>query len=113
MSMLFLSDSILRKRRKFVQQVKRGTLTPEQVAMRVLEIEPFDHTALVSMGIACDDRGDDEQARAFYWRAIEANPAMADAYVLLAVSYRESDPDITNGLTTLAVLRALMARDEL
>jgi len=51
--MLFLPDSIARKRRKLVQQIRRGTLTPEQAFRRALEFDPFDSLAMTTVGLGC------------------------------------------------------------
>jgi len=72
--MLFISDTIVRKLRKLDQQLRRGSLTHEQVALRILEYDPYDFRALATMGIGYAHRGDQEQARRYYWRALEANP---------------------------------------
>ena len=111
--MLFVSDSIARKRRKLAQQVRRGTLTAEQAFLRGLELDAFDSIALVAAGIGCEQRGDGEQARRYFWRALEAEPAVSNSYVLLSVSYRASDPELADSLMDLALMRALASPEEL
>src|SRR5260370_36432992 len=95
-SMLFVSDSIARKRRKLAQQVRRGTLTAEQAFLRGLELDAFDSIALVAAGIGCEQRGDGEQARRYFWRCVEAEPAVRNSYVLLSVSYRAADSGLVH-----------------
>src|SRR5260370_28167754 len=65
--MLFPSDSIARKRRKLVQQIRRGSLTAEQAFRQALAFDPFDSLAMTTVGLSCEARGDHEEARRYFW----------------------------------------------
>src|SRR6266481_3785251 len=105
--MLFLSESIARKRRKLIQQVKRGTLTIEEAFRRALAFDPFDSLAMATVGLSYEARGDHEEARRYFWRALETEPAYADPYIFLTSSYSSSDKELSFSLSYLGLMRAL------
>lgn len=103
-AMLFLTQDVADRRRQLVEQIRRGTLTAEEAFRRGLELDPFDHMALLGVAHECDQQGKLEEARHFYWRALEAEPGDSQSYGLLARSYYHAgdDPELSESLMYLA-----------
>jgi hypothetical protein len=82
--MLFLPESIYRSRRRIVEDLDSGKLTPEQAYQRMLELDRDDGIALTELGGLRFEAGDAAGAQEYLWRAVDAHPTQGPPYMELA-----------------------------
>jgi len=72
--MLFLPDSVYRSRRRIVEDLDRGKLTPEHAYQRMLDLDKDNGLALTELGGLRFEAGDAAGALEYLWRAVDAHP---------------------------------------
>jgi len=107
--MLFTDPATLAAKTSLATLVTAGKVSPEEALRKLLEIDPFDPTALLGVGAIHQQQGRLDEAAQFFWRAAEANPCDWDPY--LALGALEPNPirpsPLTTGLLALGFRKAL------
>jgi tetratricopeptide (TPR) repeat protein len=112
--MLLLPQSNYTARQRLASDLAAQKMTHESFFQELLKLDPDDFIALVGMGKLVTDGGDFAGAERYFWRAIQANPCSAEAYVDLGrLYYREPETRVLAlALAELGILKQSREEDD-
>jgi tetratricopeptide (TPR) repeat protein len=111
--MLFTPESIVKARQKLFEQMEAGTLTREQAFGKALELDPFDAAALAVVFGERYNAGDLAGAAEYCWRAVNADPCLAEPWFKLAACLPGESQAFLDGLRELGALKMLRSPENL
>ncbi len=105
--MLFISESVMEAKR----QIMHRKTDNEEAFRRVLELDANDHMALIGLGQIRQIAGNDAEAEAFYWRALQTQPCAYRPYIYLSSLLAKHEEVLSVGLAELAIRKLLLSAD--
>jgi tetratricopeptide (TPR) repeat protein len=112
--MIVLPSSTYNRRRRLLKDFGAGRIAPEVFYQEMIELDPQDFIGLAGTGKILRERGDLAGAEEYFWKAIEANPADAAAYMELARALCErEEPELARGIGELAFRKLARAGRDL
>ena len=105
--MLFLPSTTYDARVDLRKTLEGGKVDEERAYQAMLDLDPYDHIALLKLGGLRKQAGDTAGAKEYLWRAVYAHPTISMPYVELG-SFYYSEPEshsLAEGLVELGLSR--------
>ncbi len=104
--MLFRSRSVLEFRSRLLDRRDAGRVPPEKAYGELLDLDPFDYTALLGMAGWREELGDLAGALAYTWSAADAQPCLWEVWLKLAdLTAQQGDAGLAAALSEIGARR--------